>query len=174
MWGRDGQSGQGGQSGSGPKQSGQTRPIGQPGRRPQEQPDVLEEPRDPYNPYGDVQDASADAWGTQFFHAAPDVTDDFWRRMEARRTVREFLGSVPRTEPEVVLSFINPHGNLRTLTRAQLSAAVDRLRPRQRQIVRLAVEERWPRQRVCEYLNHISIKTFERDHLEALDVLAEL
>lgn len=110
----------------------------------------------------------------RFPGAAPDVTGDFWRRHEARRMVREFLGSVPRTEPEVILSFINPHGELRTLTRAQLSAAVDQLRPRLRQIVRLAVEERWPRQRVCEYLNHISIKTFERDHLEALDILAEL
>lgn len=106
--------------------------------------------------------------------AAPDVGDEFWRRHEARRLIREFLGSVPRSEADAVLSFVNPRGEMRTVTRAQLSARVDRLRPRQRQIVRLGVEERWPRQRVCDYLNHISIKTFERDHMEALDLLAEM
>ena len=169
MWGSDGLEGQ---AGSGPGQSRQARPKRQLSRRLPEQPDVLEDPHDPYNAYGDPQDA--DAWAAQFPGAVPDVTSDFWRRHEARRMVREFLGSVPRTEPEVVLSFINPHGDLRSVTRGQLSAAVDRLRPRQRQIIRLAVEERWPRQRVCGYLNHISIKTFERDHLEALDMLAEL
>jgi hypothetical protein len=43
-----------------------------------------------------------------------------------------------------------------------------------RQVMRLAVEERWSRQRVCEYLRHISIKTFERDQVEGLDLLAAL
>ncbi len=166
MWGSDERNGQ---VGAGPGQPDPARQIGQPGPggrrqpKPPALPDALE------GPHGDQLGV-----GARFSSAAPDVTGDFWRRHEARRMVREFLGSVPRTEPEAVLAFINPRGELRTVTRAQLSAAVDRLRPRQRQIVRLGVEERWPRQRICEYLNHISIKTFERDHLEALDILIEM
>jgi hypothetical protein len=179
MWGSDGRHGQ---VGAGPGQPGSARHSGQPGQpgpagrrqpEPPALPDTLE------GPSGDPLRSGTAA---RFSEAGPDVTADFWRRHaaphearhEARRIVREFLGSVPRTEPEAVLAFVNPRGELRTVTRAQLSAAVDRLRPRQRQIVRLGVEERWPRQRVCEYLNHISIKTFERDHLEALDILINM
>ena len=67
-----------------------------------------------------------------------------------------------------------PYGTPRSISRAHLSAAIDRRRPRQRIIVRLGVEERWSRQRVCTYLNSLSIKTYERDHQEALAILSEL
>jgi hypothetical protein len=97
-----------------------------------------------------------------------------WQRAQMRQLLREFLRAVPRSEEEATIAVVRPDGTVRVLKRAQLSAAIDRLRPRQRQIVRLAVEERWPRQRVCEYLHNISIKTLERDQAEALDILASL
>jgi hypothetical protein len=106
--------------------------------------------------------------------AAPDVVTPAWLRLQARQLLREFLGAVPRSEPEAALTFLRLDGTARTLTRAQLSAAIDRLRPRQRQIMRLAVEERWPHQKVCAYLNHVSLRTVERDQAEALDLLAML
>jgi DNA-directed RNA polymerase specialized sigma24 family protein len=99
---------------------------------------------------------------------------DWQQRAHTRQIIREFLRAVPRSETETALVIVRPDGEQRLLTRAQLSTAIDRLRPRQRQIVRLALEERWPRQRVCEYLHNISIKTLERDQVEALDILAEL
>jgi hypothetical protein len=97
-----------------------------------------------------------------------------WLRVGARRQLREFLRAVPRREANASLTLMRADGTTRVFTRAELSAAIDRLRPRQRQIVRLAIEDRWPRQRVCEYLRHISIKTFERDQVEALDRIAEM
>ncbi|HEU5348115.1 MAG TPA: hypothetical protein VFU63_05840 [Ktedonobacterales bacterium] len=104
-----------------------------------------------------------------------DMTSADWQqRAHTRQLIREFLRAVPRSETETTLVIVRTDGEQRLLTRAQLSAAIDRLRPRQRQIVRLALEERWPRQRVCEYLHNISIKTLERDQVEALDILAEL
>jgi hypothetical protein len=104
-----------------------------------------------------------------------DLTSADWQqRAHTRQIIREFLRAVPRSETETTLVIVRPDGEQRLLTRAQLSTAIDCLRPRQRQIVRLALEERWPRQRVCEYLHNISIKTLERDQVEALDILAEL
>lgn len=97
-----------------------------------------------------------------------------WERVHNRQMIREFLRAVPRSEPEATLALLRVDGSTRVLTRAELSAAIDRLRPRQRQIMRLALEERWSRQRVCDYLKGISIKTFERDQVEALDILAQL
>ena len=105
---------------------------------------------------------------------ASRVATPAWYRQQARQLIREFLRAVPRSEPAATLVFLRPDGAPRMVTRAQFSAAIDRLRPRMRQIMRLAVEERWTRQRVCEYLQHISIKTFERDYTEALDILMEL
>jgi len=96
------------------------------------------------------------------------------RRTQTRQLIREFLRAVPRGEPETALSFLGMDGEAHTVTRAQMSAAIDRLRPRQRQIMRLGVEERRPRQEVCAYLRNISIKTFERDQVEALDILSQL
>lgn len=96
-----------------------------------------------------------------------------WLRVCARKLIREFLRAVPRSEPEATIAIIRPDGVTRILTRAELSAAIDRLRPRQRQILRLGVEERWPRAKVCAYLHNISMKTFERDQVEGLDILIE-
>lgn len=90
-----------------------------------------------------------------------------------RLVVREFLEAVPRSQAQASIALVRPDGSTRVFTRREFSAAVDALRPRMRQIVRLSVEERWPRQRVCDYLNNISIKTFERDHAEAFDALME-
>lgn len=106
--------------------------------------------------------------------APSDVLDAMTQRAYVRQLIREFLRAVPRAEPEVTLALVRADGTQHLLTRAQFSAAIDRLRPRQRQIVRLTIEERWPRQKVCEYLHHISIKTLERDQVEALDILAAL
>lgn len=102
-----------------------------------------------------------------------DVSTPASRRVRARQLLREFLQATPRAEMDTALEFIRPDGVERKVTRAEVSAAVDRLRPRMRQIIRLALEERWSRQRVCEYLR-ISIKTYERDHVEALDALANM
>ena len=99
------------------------------------------------------------------------VADMAALRTYARQMVREFLRAVPRSDGKAALAIVRPDGTVRLVTRAELTARIDRLRPRQRQIVRLGIEERWPRQRVCEYLQHISIKTFERDYTEALDIL---
>jgi hypothetical protein len=103
-----------------------------------------------------------------------DMRDETWLRMRARRMIREFLRAVPRSEPEAALSLMRPDGEMRQLTRADLSRAIDRLRPRQRQIIRLGIEERWPRAKVCAYLHDISMKTLERDQVEALDLLTQL
>lgn len=121
---------------------------------------------------GDETDA--DALLLAYPGAALDMSSPAGRRLHLRQLIREFLRAVPRSETETTLAFARPDGSVRTLTRAQLTRAIDALRPRQRQIVRLALEERWPRQRVCEYLHNISLKTFERDQVEALDLLAEL
>jgi len=96
------------------------------------------------------------------------------RRTQTRQLIREFLRAVPRGEPETTLTFLGADGAAHVVSRAQMSAAIDRLRPRQRQIMRLGVEARWPRQKVCAYLRNISIKTFERDQVEALDMLSQL
>ena len=96
------------------------------------------------------------------------------RRAQTRALIREFLRAVPRAEESAVLPLVRADGVTRLLTRAQLTTAIDRLRPRQRQIVRLGIEERWPRQKVCAYLRGISMKTLERDQAEALDILAQL
>jgi hypothetical protein len=101
----------------------------------------------------------------------PDTVPIAWLRGHTRHLVREFLGAVPRSEPGAAIALVRPDGTTRIFTRAELSAAIDQLRPRMRQIVRLSVEERWPRQRVCDYLNNISIKTYERAHTEAFDSL---
>ena len=138
-------------------QVGQT-PYGAP--QPPEPPDVVQTVGDPESELdGDLGDMSSAEWR---------------QRAHTRQLIREFLRAVPRSEAETTLVIVRTDGEQRLLTRAQLSAAIDHLRPRQRQIIRLALEERWPRQRVCEYLHNISIKTLERDQVEALDILAEL
>ena len=102
------------------------------------------------------------------------LSPEMLRHLKTRQDLREFLRAVPRVEAEATLTILRPDGTTRVLRRAELSAAIDRMRPRMRQVIRLSVEERWSRQRVCEYLRHISIKTFERDQVEGLDILAAL
>src|SRR5262245_34972605 len=55
-----------------------------------------------------------------------DVNSPLWRRHYARQLIRAFLRSVPRTEPDAPLVFPRPDGSDRLVTRAQLTAAVDR------------------------------------------------
>jgi hypothetical protein len=135
---------------------------------------------------GDMQEEGgmADPSGANWSHSLPDSLEapeaDAWPtwtpatppvRQPARQQLREFLRAVPREEAEAELALVHPDGSTRLVTRAALSAAIDALRPRQRQIVRLSLEERWTRQRVCAYLHGISLKTFERDQIDALDRL---
>ena len=103
-----------------------------------------------------------------------DLRDEMWLRFRARRVIREFLRSVPRSEPEAALAFLAPDGQMRLVTRGELASAIDEMRPRMRQIIRLGIEEGWPRSKVCAYLHDISMKTFERDQMEGLDLLSEL
>jgi len=103
-----------------------------------------------------------------------DLRDEIWLRFRARRVIREYLRSVPRSEPEAALAFLAPDGQMRLVTRGELSEAIDEMRPRMRQIIRLGIEEGWPRGKVCAYLHDISMKTFERDQMEGLDFLSEL
>ncbi|WIG60644.1 MAG: hypothetical protein OJF49_003392 [Ktedonobacterales bacterium] len=102
------------------------------------------------------------------------VVDAAELRLEARRLIREFLRAVPRAEADATLVFLRVDGTPRMVTRGELSARIDWMRPRMRQIVRLSVEERWPRQEVCNYLHGISLKTFERDQVEGLDLLVDM
>jgi hypothetical protein len=126
---------------------------------------------------GDESDGLDELDGFDSPDALPPGVDPgsaVWLRIRARKLIREFLRAVPRAEPEATIAIIRPDGVTRILTRAELSTAIDRLRPRQRQIIRLGVEERWARSKVCAYLHNISMKTFERDQVEALDILIQL
>lgn len=126
----------------------------------------------------------ADVWLEHETDDAADGMETSWRgrvlspemvmHLKTRQALREFLRAVPRTETDAMLAIMRPDGTTRVLRRSELSAAIDRMRPRMRQVIRLALEERWTRQRVCAYLRHISIKTFERDQVEGLDILAAL
>jgi hypothetical protein len=109
--------------------------------------------------------------GMRFPGAQSDVLTPAGIGGRLRLVVREFLESVPRAEAQASIALLRPDATTRVFTRGEFSAAIDAMRPRMRQIMRLAVEERWQRQRVCDYLNNISIKTFERDHAEAFDEL---
>ena len=93
---------------------------------------------------------------------------------QARLLLREFLSVVPRTEETTTITFLRVDGTQQTLSRQELSTAIDRMRPRQRQIVRLAIESHWSQERVCAELKGISVRTVQRDLAEALDRLGEL
>jgi len=89
-----------------------------------------------------------------------------------RDALRRFLRAYPRAEADVVFEARGPDGRPATITRGRLSQLIDtRLHPRRRQVVRLGIEERWPRVRVRAHLKGISAKTYERDQQEALDAL---
>jgi hypothetical protein len=101
--------------------------------------------------------------------------DAAWElRVHTRQLIREFLRSVPRAEEQTTLPLITADGRARLVTRGQMSAAIDRMRPRMRQVVHLTLEEGWSRQRVCAYLRNFSMKTLERDQVEGLDLLTDL
>lgn len=112
--------------------------------------------------------------GTAVPMTGEDVAASDWLRLEVRGLIREFLSVVPRSQPAMALVFPRPDGTTRTITRAELTAAIDRMRLRQRQIIRLAVEERRSQEEVCALLNGISQRTLQRDQAEALDLLAQL
>src|SRR5258708_2159448 len=163
--------------------SGRAGGRGRPGAgRPEDAPDALAEP-DAWmagRPQGDSwhaddEEQSESPKGDAALGAVAGESAHMSRvGARARQLLRGFWRGVPRREEKATLGLVHPGGSTRLVTRGELSAAIDRLRPRQRQIMRLAIEERWPRQRVCEYLRHISLKTFERDQVEALDILAQL
>lgn len=94
------------------------------------------------------------------------------RQAENRRRLREFLRSIPRDEPDSALELLGPTEKLpaRTITRAELTEAIERLRPRMRQIIHRTLEEGWSREEVCASL-HISLRTLERDQTAGLDLL---
>ncbi|HLY31939.1 MAG TPA: hypothetical protein VKQ36_12990 [Ktedonobacterales bacterium] len=128
---------------------------------------------------GDVvtNDDAGTSMDGMFTGVAPDAVDTIAveeARHQARQALREFLSAVPRAEAETTITFVRPDGVVRTLSRGQLSAAIDRLRFRQRQSVRWCVEERWPRERVSAALQGVSIRTIQRDVMEALDLLIAL
>jgi DNA-directed RNA polymerase specialized sigma24 family protein len=112
--------------------------------------------------------------GTSVPMTGEDLAESDWLRLEVRGLIREFLSVVPRSQPSMALVFPRPDGTPGTITRAELSAAIDRMRPRQRQIIRLAVEERRSQEEVCALLNGISLRTLQRDQAEALDLLTQL
>ena len=97
-----------------------------------------------------------------------------WLRLQVRQLLREFLMVVSRSQASTAVTFPRPDGTPRALSRAELSAAIDRMRPRQKQIIRLAVEERRAQEEVCAVLNGISLRTLQRDQAEALGLLAQL
>ncbi len=105
-------------------------------------------------------------------HAPERVTSE-WLQVQARHLLREFLSVVPRSDMAETVTIPRADGTARTLTRAQLSVAIDRMRPRMRQIMRLAMEERRTQGDICELLG-VSVRTVQRDQSEALDLLAQL
>ena len=112
--------------------------------------------------------------GTSIPFTANHIPDPEWLRLQVRQLLREFLTVVPRSQASTTVTFPRPDGTPRTVSRAQLSAAIDRMRPRQKQIIRLAVEERRTQEEVRALLNGISLRTLQRDQAEALDLLAQL
>lgn len=98
------------------------------------------------------------------------------RQAENRRRLREFLRATPRSESEVQLELlgVTEGAPARVVTRAQLTEAIEQLRPRVRQIIRLTLEERRTREEARDYLHGISTRTLERDQAAGLDILAGL
>src|SRR5260221_14048424 len=164
MW--EGEGGGGGQTFSSAAQRSPARaqqpPLPDAGRRPAQTDIQGDVPSDLWQWFA----ADADAL-PEGFPPVPEAGSPAWHGYHSRQIIRQFLRAVPRARPDAVLVFTRPDGPPRSISRAPLSAPIDRLRPRQRIIVRLGVEERWPRQRVCAYLNNLSIKTYDRDRQQA-------
>ena len=97
------------------------------------------------------------------------------RRAENRRRLREFLRATPREEAESRLELLGLTINtpIISVTRAQLTAAIDEMRPQIRQIIRLTLEERRTRKEDQDYMNGIGMRTLERDQAIGLDMLID-
>ncbi|GEM_PF-1932355 len=98
------------------------------------------------------------------------------RQAENRRRLREFLRAIPRTEPaaQVELLGLVEGAPARLVTRAQLTNAIEHMRPRMRQVIHLTLEERRTREETRDYLHGISLRTLERDQNTGLDILIRL
>ncbi len=97
------------------------------------------------------------------------------RQAENRRRLREFLRAFPRNEPENRLELLGPVDGqpAHIVTRAELTAAIEQMRPRMRQIILLTLEEHHEREAVQDYLG-IGLRTLEREQAAGLDLLAAL
>ena len=98
------------------------------------------------------------------------MTAEQAERAERRALVREFLRSVPASEPDAALDLQAPDGSALRLTRGALTARIAWLRPRMRRIIERQVIGHRSREQTAEELS-ISMKTLERDQQEALDLL---
>ena len=105
----------------------------------------------------------------------PPTAPSDTRRAENRRRLREFLRATPREETKSQLELLGLTAGTPVVivTRAQLSASIDKLRPEVRQVIRLTLEERWTRKEAQKYLHGISERTLEREQAEGLDELID-
>jgi DNA-directed RNA polymerase specialized sigma24 family protein len=92
---------------------------------------------------------------------------------DQRSRMREFILYVPRSLPSQVLYVPTDEGlgEGLTVTRAYVSARIDKLRRRMREVVVRCLEQGEPDTAVAEALG-ISLRTLWRDMAEALDELA--
>jgi hypothetical protein len=106
-------------------------------------------------------------------HLRPTSSD--LQRIENRRRVREFLRVTPREEPHNRLTLLAAGEEEPPLvvTRAQLTEAIERLRPQYHKIIVLSMEQRRSRQEVREALHGISERTLERAQAAGLDTIIE-
>jgi hypothetical protein len=97
------------------------------------------------------------------------------RRAENRRRLREFLRATPREEAESRLELLGLTKGTPVIvvTRGQLTAAIDEMRPQMRQIIKLTLEERRTRKEAQEYLHGVGMRTLERDQAIGLDMLID-
>ena len=106
-------------------------------------------------------------------HLRPTSSD--LQRIENRRRVREFLRVTPREESHNRLTLLAAREEEPPLvvTRAQLTEAIERLRPQYHKIIVLSMEQRRSRQEVREALHGISERTLERAQAAGLDTIIE-
>ena len=106
-------------------------------------------------------------------HVRPAPGDQ--RRIENRRRVREFLRVTPREETHNRLTLLGRGEEEPPLvvTRAQLTEAIERLRPLYHKIIVLTMEQRRSRQEVRDALHGISERTLERAQAAGLDTVIE-
>ena len=97
------------------------------------------------------------------------------RRAENRRRLREFLRATPRAEAKSQLELLGLTAGTPVVivTRAQLTASIEKLRPQTRQVIRLTLEERKTRKEAQDYLHDIGARTLEREQVAGLDELID-